>query len=144
MRSRWLPAIVPESRSCGDCTHPALLAILEQSALASFEMAQARLESTLWPDTLRLFPELAERIMGVDPVAMLQRTLAAGVWDEYGLPAFEEVIERTKIKIQANQFRDSNIHLTFPSIVVSDKIHAYRDQRRRQGQETRAAFAEEG
>ena len=67
-------------------------------------MAQARLESTLWPDTLRLFPDIAERLRDVDPVAMLQRTLQAGVFDEYGLPAFEEVVEQHSIKIQERSY----------------------------------------
>jgi hypothetical protein len=102
-----------------------LIDILEESGLASFEMAESRLASTLWPEALRLFPELAERLMRVNPVAMLRRTLQAGVFEEYGLPAFEETIERNNIKIQYHQYWDNNIHLTFPSIVVSDKIHAF-------------------
>ena len=101
-----------------------LIDILEESGLASFELAQSRLASTLWPDALRLFPDLAERLMRVDPAAMLRRTLAAGVFEEYGLTALEDAIERTKIKIQKQQFRGTNVHLTFPSIVVADKIHA--------------------
>ena len=101
-----------------------LIAILEQGALASFRMAQSRLDSTLWLDALRLFPEFSERLMRVDPAAMLERTLAAGVFEEYGLSAFEETLERNNITIQYHQYGHSNIHLTFPSIVVSDKIHA--------------------
>jgi hypothetical protein len=101
-----------------------LIAILEQGALASFRMAQSRLNSTLWLDALRLFPEFSERLLRVDPAAMLERTLAAGVFEEYGLSAFEETIERNNITIQYHQYGHSNIHLTFPSIVVSDKIHA--------------------
>ncbi len=101
-----------------------LIDILEASGLASFELAQSRLASTLWPDALRLFPDLAERLMRVDPARMLRRTLQAGVFEEYGLPALEEAIERSNIKIQQHQLRDTNVHLTFPSIVVADKIHA--------------------
>src|SRR5262249_2509497 len=65
-----------------------LLSDLEQSGLASFEMAHRRHAATFWPDTLRLFPDLAERLQRVDPIAVLQRTLQAGVFDEFGLPAF--------------------------------------------------------
>ena len=101
-----------------------LIDILEVSGLTSFELAQSRLDSTLWPDALRLFPDLAERLMRVDPAAMLRRTLEAGVFEEYGLPALEEAIDRSKIKMQRPYLRDTNVHLTFPSIVVSDKIHA--------------------
>ena len=101
------------------------IARLENTGLASFETARARLESTLWPDTLRLFPDLAERLKRVDPVAMLRRTLQAGVFDEYGLPAFEQAVDQGNLKVAFNQYGDSNLHLTFPSIVVSDKVHAY-------------------
>ena len=36
-----------------------IIAALEQSGLPGFEMAHSRLASTLWPDALRLFPEIA-------------------------------------------------------------------------------------
>ena len=97
---------------------------LEKAGLASFEMARGRLLATLWPDTLRLFPDLAERLNRVDTVAMLQRTLQAGVFDEYGLPAFEEAVEQNSIKIHFKHSFNTNVHLTFPCIVVSDNVHA--------------------
>lgn len=102
-----------------------LTALLEQSALSSFEMALTRLESTFWPDTLRLFPDIAERLQHVDLVAMIQRTLQAGIFDEYGLPALEKLIDAHDIKIQKSYSR-STIYLTFPNIVVTDGVHAYR------------------
>jgi hypothetical protein len=101
-----------------------IIATLEQSALVSFEMARNRLASTLWPDTLRLFPDLAQRLKSADPVAMLERTLQSGVFDEYGFPALEETVDQERVTIQFQQYGNSNIHLTFPSIVVFDKIHA--------------------
>jgi hypothetical protein len=102
-----------------------LLDTLEKSGLASFETALERLTSTLWPDTLRLFSDLAERLQRIDTVAMLQRTLQAGVFDEYGLPALEKFIEDSNITIQHDHYGDTNLHLTFPNIVLSDKVHAY-------------------
>lgn len=96
----------------------------EGAGLASFEMARGRLESTLWPDALRLFPDLAERLNRVDPVAMLLRTLQAGVFDEYGLPALEKVAADSGIAIRT-EYGDTNIYLTFPCIVLTDKVHAY-------------------
>ncbi len=98
---------------------------LERAGLASFEMAHQQLQSTLWPETLRLFPDLGERLQRIDPVAVLRRTLQAGVFDEYGLPAFEQVIDQGSVTIQHGRYGDSNIFLTFPSIVVSDKVHAH-------------------
>jgi hypothetical protein len=97
---------------------------LEGSGLVSFETALARLASTLWPDTLRLFPDVAERLRKIDPATVLRRTLSAGVFDEFGLPTFEEVVDRHKIKVR-DESRQSNVHLTFPSIVVTDRVHAY-------------------
>lgn len=103
----------------------AVIGRLEDTGLASFETARSQLEATLWPDALRLFPDVAERLNGVDPVGMLQRTLQAGVFDEYGLPAFEQTVEENNIKVQANRYGDTNLYLTFPSIAVSDKVHAH-------------------
>ena len=102
-----------------------IITALEQSGLASFEVARNRLASTLWPSALRLFPDLAERLRNVDPVAMLERTLRAGVFDEYGLPALEETAEQNGIKLRSENFRDTNICVAFPSIVLSNNVHAF-------------------
>ncbi len=101
-----------------------VLSRLGASGLASFETAREQLASTLWPDALRLFPDLAEQLEHIDPTVMLQRTLQTGVFDEYGLPALEEVVDRHQIKPPQGEFA-SCIHPTFPRIVVSDKVHAY-------------------
>src|SRR5262249_37781532 len=77
------------------------------------------------PDTLRLFPDLAERLGRVDPVAMLQRTLQAGVFDEYGLPELERAVDQGNVKIQFSHYGQTNLHLAFPTIVVSDTMHAH-------------------
>jgi hypothetical protein len=98
---------------------------LENTGLASFVEALGRLNSTLWPDALRLFPDLAERLDRIDPVAMLHRTLQAGVFDEYGLPGFEAAVEANGLKIQRERYGASNLLLSFPNIVLSDKVHAY-------------------
>jgi hypothetical protein len=102
-----------------------VIATLEQSGLASFEMAHRRLASTVWPDALRLFPDLAERLKNVDPVSTLQRTLQAGVFDEFGLPALEKTIDENSLKIELKHIWNSNIHVTFPYVVVFDAVHAF-------------------
>ncbi|MHB1559928.1 MAG: hypothetical protein ACYC61_20960 [Isosphaeraceae bacterium] len=101
-----------------------ILSRLEASGLASFEAEREKLAATLWPESLRLFPEVAEQLARIDPTAMLQRTLQAGVFDEYGWPALEEVIDRHQIKPPNGEIA-SCLHPTFPQIVVSDKVHAY-------------------
>jgi hypothetical protein len=98
---------------------------LEQSGLASFESALERLRSTLWPDTLRLFPDLAERLQRVDDVAMLERTLRAGIFDEYGWHALEHAVDQDNLGVHFGNHRQANVYLTFPTIVVSDKVHAH-------------------
>jgi hypothetical protein len=95
-----------------------------KAGLASFESALSRLQSTLWPDALRLFPDLKSQLNGIEPAAMLMRTLQAGVFDEYGLPALEEAVAQTGIEIKVG-YQETNIFLTFPWIVLTDKVHAY-------------------
>ena len=101
------------------------IARLESAGLASFKMAAADLESTLWPDTLRLFPDLADRLNAIDVIAMLTRTLQAGVFDEYGLPALEQVAEAQGLKIKYDRYGDKNIHLLFPWMMLHDGVHGY-------------------
>lgn len=98
---------------------------LENTGLPDFAAASAMLQTTLWPDTLRLFPEVAERLKRVDPVAVLQTTLRAGVFDEYGLPALENAIEGHKLHVALPKYDGGNLFFSFPDIIVSDKIHAY-------------------
>jgi|GEM_PF-3599105 len=97
---------------------------LEESGLASFQIALERLASTLWPDTLRLFPDIAERLGQLDSVGMLQRTLQAGIFDEYGLPVLEQTADQHKIDIKSD-YNDQTIHSLFPKVVLSNKSHAY-------------------
>ena len=63
---------------------------LENTGLPDFESARALLQTTLWPDTLRLFPEVAERLQRVDPIADAVDAAQAGVFDEYGLARIRE------------------------------------------------------
>ncbi|WP_165220079.1 hypothetical protein [Aquisphaera insulae] len=99
-----------------------VLSQLEWSGLASFEDARQLLKSTLWPETLRLFPDIAERMGRIDAAAMLERTLRAGVFDEYGLPALEEVVHRHQIKVPS---KSTTIQATFPRIVIADGLYAH-------------------
>jgi hypothetical protein len=98
---------------------------LENTGLPDFEAARAQLQTTLWPDTLRLFPEVAERLARVDPAAVLQTTLRAGVFDEYGLPAFENAVAEHNLSVRLQRYEGADLHLCFPDIIISDKVHAY-------------------
>jgi hypothetical protein len=98
---------------------------LDNTGLPDFESARTLLQTTLWPDTLRLFPEVAERLQRVDPVSVLQTTLRAGVFDEYGLPALERAMEEHKLQIDMDYYRGGNIYFSFPDVILSDKVHAY-------------------
>ena len=99
---------------------------LDASGFASFEHARQRLETTLWPETLKLFPDLAERLSAIDPIDMLQKTLQSGVMDEYGIPALDDASDSKTVEIKLGDYaNDSNVCLTFPKIVVYDKAFAY-------------------
>ncbi|MFO0960355.1 MAG: hypothetical protein U0800_23455 [Isosphaeraceae bacterium] len=101
-----------------------LVEALEGSGLASFEIALERFKATFWPETVRLFPDVAERLRNVDLTEMARRTLRAGVFDEYGLPALEGVVESRAIQVRRN-YNDTSLYLTFPTITLCDKAHAY-------------------
>lgn len=98
---------------------------LDGCGLASFEITRNLLETTLWPETLRLFPDLAERLDKIYPTEMLKRTLQAGVFDEYGWPEFEKALEDCKVQLSLDRYGASNLRLAFPAIILSDKVHAY-------------------
>jgi len=102
-----------------------IVAKLENTGLTSFEIARARLEATLWPDTLRLFPDIAERLHKIDPTEVLRTTLQAGVFDEYGYPHFEQLVDRDGVKVERVQYGTTNLFLAFPNMVVHDKVHAH-------------------
>jgi hypothetical protein len=95
---------------------------LEGTGLASFAEASESLQSTLWPDTLRLFPDLATRLDDIDPLAMLQRTLQAGVIDEYGFPTLEETVVKEKLNIQSGRKSETIFSFAFPDIAITDKV----------------------
>ncbi|QDU49517.1 hypothetical protein [Gimesia panareensis] len=98
---------------------------LELSGAASFVDIRLRLISTLWPETLSTFPELASRLTDFNPVEVIQRTLQAGVIDEYGLPALEAAVEQNEIKLQLSSYRHYNCSLTFPDVILHDGTHAW-------------------
>ena len=141
-RGYWLPTLEQQAFPLAARKRPGIKELwrvhmagiitnLERSGLASFELVYRQLKSTLWPDALRLFPDLAERLKRLDPVAMLRRTLQAGVFDEYGWPALEEAP------------RGFEYPFHFSSHCRAGQRARGRDRRRRGGQEARAAAAAE-
>lgn len=97
---------------------------LENTGLASFEQTTADQNETLWPDALRLFPDLASRYNQIDPIVTLQKTLNAGIFDEYGWPGLEQLFETTGLSVHTG-YNDRNLFLVYPSLVLTDNVHAY-------------------
>jgi hypothetical protein len=97
---------------------------LDGCGLASFRIAVQRLEQTFWPESLKLFPDLAEQLRQIDPAEMLRRTLGAGVFAEYGWPEIEEALAKHKIKIKHQRYGRSNFDLVFPDLVVKNGTKA--------------------
>ncbi|MEM9185946.1 MAG: hypothetical protein AAGB00_05555 [Planctomycetota bacterium] len=103
----------------------ALIDALIGSGVSGFVDWQRRLQNTLWPESLRNNPDLAERLEAFDPVAVLHRTLRAGVLDEYGLPGFEQAFDGLSITPKAQTYGGSNCFLAFPNVVLTDAVHAH-------------------
>ena len=103
-----------------------VIAQLEEYGLASFEDAQERLESTLWPDTLAAVP-------GSDGTVKRHRPHGHAAANSSSrpdstnmvFPLLKRPVDKNKVKIKYDRWRDSNIALSFPDIVVTDKVHAH-------------------
>ena len=103
-----------------------VIAAIEKSGLASFEEARELLHSTLWPDALRLFPDLRERLSTIDSADILKRTLRAGLVAEYGWPALESTVDENDLEITWDDYeKGATIFLSFPNVVVTDRRRAW-------------------
>ncbi|TWT63842.1 hypothetical protein Pan54_46010 [Rubinisphaera italica] len=103
-----------------------IITSLEGSGLESFKQAKKQLKGVLWPQTLKLFPDLNKRLLAIDPSASLHLTLQAGIFDEYGIPAFDAAIDKHKLKIRRERYGETNLYLTFPEIILVEGTYAYR------------------
>jgi hypothetical protein len=75
-----------------------LLAALAAGGLPDAEQALASLRQCVGKRTNEQFPELLQRLQKVDLVDTLQRTIRAGVLDEYGWEALEQAAEQHKLQ----------------------------------------------
>ncbi|RCS54072.1 hypothetical protein DTL42_02670 [Bremerella cremea] len=98
---------------------------LENTGLASFSEAFALLQETFWPETLRYFPEVAEKLAAIEPNTSLQLTLQSGIVDEYGWAEFDQLVEESEISVGASVYSIKNCALLFPQVVVWNKTHAF-------------------
>ncbi len=98
---------------------------LDGCGSASFRMALNQFEETIWPESLKNFPDLAEQLSKIEPAEMLMRTLQSGVFAEYGWPDLEAAIKQHELKIKRESYRDTNIQLLFPDVLIQDGVNAF-------------------
>lgn len=98
---------------------------LENTGLASFSKSLDWMQSTFWPETLRYFPDVADRLAAVEPTESLKLTLQSGIIDEYGWPELESLVEQSEIPIKQKRRYNSTCSLVFPQVVLWNKTHAF-------------------
>jgi len=70
------------------------------------------------------FPELGERLAKVDWVSVLQRTLAAGVLDEYGWPALDAYGDEQKIPPSSRRQSLTAASFPFVTLLIDGKVES--------------------
>jgi hypothetical protein len=100
------------------------LTLLENGALADFEIAEEKLSGSCRPITAQQFPELVERLKKIDLSDCLHRTLVAGVMDEYGWEELDRVSEGNTIPSTSRR-SDSNVYWAYPFVswLHKDTVH---------------------
>ena len=89
--------------------------ILQASPLSRFEKVLDWLRDSVTPDLFQDFPELVEKLAAITGSEMLARTFQGGIWDEYGWPELEAVID----EMTANGSPSPAICGFFPYAVVA-------------------------
>jgi hypothetical protein len=95
------------------------LTSLETGGLADFEIAQENLDGSCRLKTAEQFPELVERLKQIDFGACLQRTLVAGVMDEYGWDELDRTAESSRIP-RTIRYRDAKVYWAYPFVCWLD------------------------
>ena len=89
---------------------------LEKGGLRDFELAVSILRKCIGESTGQQFQEILERLQKVDLSSVLQRTLAAGVIDEYGWKTFDEADDQERFP-QTHRTRSRTMPM-FPLVVA--------------------------
>ncbi|MCO8121995.1 DNA-binding protein [Stieleria sp. TO1_6] len=95
------------------------LSQLEKGGLADVEVALNVLRTAIGRATIQEFPVVMERLKKVSFAAALQRTLIAGVIDEYGWDALDQADDvQALVSIKKNQ-DETLIDESFPTITIA-------------------------
>ncbi|HEV7283007.1 MAG TPA: DNA-binding protein [Pirellulaceae bacterium] len=89
---------------------------IETGGLPDAEIGLKNLRDCVTPRTAARFQELAKRLAKIDLADTLQRTLAAGVLDEYGWPALEAAAKEAPIPAR-NSYGENDAHWVFPALL---------------------------
>ncbi|WP_286762794.1 MULTISPECIES: DNA-binding protein [Rhodopirellula] len=97
---------------------------LEQGGLYDAEVSLNTLVRCAGATTGQQFPELEKRLKKIDMVAVLQRTLAAGVLDEFGWPALDAFGDEQALP--KNSRRQVVVDTSFPfvTLLVNGKVES--------------------
>lgn len=97
---------------------------LESGGLYDAEESLNVLNRCVGSTTGQQFPELGERLAKVDWIAMLQRTLAAGVLDEYGWPALDTYGDQQKIPAISRRQSVASASFPFVTLLINGKVES--------------------
>jgi hypothetical protein len=99
---------------------------LETGGLLDAEESLNMLAKCAGPTTGQQFPELGKRLAQVDLIAILQRTLAAGVLDEYGWPELDAFDDDQRLPA-ISQRRATATEAGFPYVtaIINGKVESF-------------------
>lgn len=87
----------------------------EVGGLMDVDEANNRLLECIRPRVVAEFPELGKRLQQIDFAAILQRSLNAGVLDEYGWPALDKAADEKSLP-KTSRRHDTTIFPSFPRL----------------------------
>ncbi|HNG94059.1 MAG TPA: hypothetical protein PLB32_14755, partial [Acidobacteriota bacterium] len=93
---------------------------LQESPLSRFEAILLRLHESISSDTYQEFPELIQKLTAINGSEMLAQTFRSGIWDEFGWPELEAVID----EMTAEGKPYPAISGFFPYAIVTDRVRA--------------------
>ncbi|HNG96275.1 MAG TPA: hypothetical protein PLB32_25970, partial [Acidobacteriota bacterium] len=94
--------------------------ILQTSPLSRFEKTLRQLQDSMASEAFVEFPELVEKLSALNGAEMLAQTFRNGIWDEFGWPELEAVVN--EMTVEGKPY--PAITGFFPYAVVTDRLRA--------------------
>ncbi|TWU01630.1 DNA-binding protein [Neorhodopirellula pilleata] len=98
---------------------------LEEGGLVDAEEALNMLSKSAGQKTGEQFPELTSRLAKVDLIDTLQRTLEAGVFDEYGWPALDAFAAEHPLPTSSRRRSSAVSAFPYLNVLVNDQIESF-------------------